>query len=494
MKNNTENNNNQNNNKNKIIALTILLIGILMICILYFLGNHDFNTRNTYNQSKTPKQEEHVNSDASKKIASQTDTEKTDTANNTVSKTDSSSDQKYKDNNQSKDSHPSDTKQVGWVVYGGDRYYYDKNGKPVSGSVKLNDKYFIFNNSGKLIKEDKLISQIKAIPQSGQPIITSDYSGAQHKANEEANYNYADRSKVAANTNSISQNNSNTETTKESNNISTDKESDSNNEADAESDKEYIHDTLVGIGGYTPTDKDNLMINNRINELSGYNVGFSMINLYTGKGIAYNVDNSEYSASCIKGIYVASLVSENPDTLKSRFNTMQEVVSNSDNDGYNSLRGSYGRAPLVKWCEELELDSQVSYHYYPFISARELAILWIHTYFFLNTDENGMQIKDIYTSPIYDSIYTVLGNYGTENDTVNYSMSLSNTIGKGYRTESKAGWISSPHYCSTTDGGIIYPPEGDPYIITICTDLPADLMSLEPLCSTLDTIYQNTCD
>ncbi len=455
---------NNNSVKNKIIALGIILIGIIGVWVLYWAGIHEFTD---------PRPDEY----------SKTITEADKASNNHNEDKQTNADDATSDTKEVSDTKNPSEKHTGWFVTGGSRYYYDGNGVPLSGPNTVNEKTYIFNREGRLITEDELLSKIRAVPESGEPILTSDYRGAQHKVNEAANYNKPDTSASKTSDNTTASNNKNSSNDK----------ADSAKASGKSTDKQYIHDTLVGIGGYTPTETDIKYIQNRMNELKEYNVGFVMLNLYTGKGVAYNIDNSEYSASCIKGPYVASLVENQPDSLKYRAKTMQSILELSDNDAYNSLRGSYGRAPLVQLCEELQLDSQVSYHYYPFISARELAALWIHMYIYLNTTEQGKEISDWYSHPNNSSIYTTLGIYNSEEDTT-YNMAGSKCTGKGYLTQSKAGWISSPNYRSTTEGGIIYPDDGDPYLIAICTDIPADLIRLEPLCSTLNKIYENTSD
>jgi len=313
---------------------------------------------------------------------------------------------------------------TGWLNIEGDRYYYNEDGTAATGSTRLKDRYYTFDTKGKLITEDFLLEQLDAL-----------------QTMEEGNYS-----------------NNNTKNTP----------------------------IIEGIGGYSPDSSDIDKLNDILASMPNCNTcGFVMINLYNGQGIAYNYSKTVYSASCIKGPYVASLVNYKPELIQNRSDSLIAIVRDSDNKIYSNTRKSYGREFFSDWCAASHVTTDASIYHYPQISAINLAKLWVHNYYFFNTDENGMQIRDWYTSPIAGSIYTNLGTYSKDNDIIS-EKSL------GYRTESKAGWIHESKYRSTTDGGIIYPKEGAPYIIAIITDMPSDIDSLKPLTLELNSVYEKT--
>lgn len=319
---------------------------------------------------------------------------------------------------------------TGWINISGDRYYYDSEGAAASGTTKLGNSYYTFALDGKLITEDFLLDQLDEL----QTMEEGNYAN-QYKNSEEPE--------------------------------------------------------IVGIGGYTPDSSDISRLTNIIEDMPNCRTcGFVMINLYNGQGIAYNYDKTVYSASCIKGPYIASLISYKPELIETRSNALIAIVRDSDNDIYSNTRKSYGREFFGDWCEASHVTRDASIYHYPQLSAINLAKLWVHTYYFMNTDEAGREIRDWYTTPIAGSIYTTLGTYSQNNASTDSSSDKAKSL--GYRTESKAGWICEGKYRATTDGGIIYPDDSAPYIISIITDMPSDMDSLDPLTLELNNIYTKT--
>jgi hypothetical protein len=191
-------------------------------------------------------------------------------------------------------------------------------------------------------------------------------------------------------------------------------------------------------------------------------------------------------------------VSYKPELLETKSRTFENIIMNSDNEMYSNTRKAYGREFFGNWCEEAHVSRDTSVYHYPQLNAIKLAKLWVQNYYFFNTDEMGMQIKDWYISPNASSIYNTLGTY-SQDQQANGTTQNSNSSGsvlksKGYRTESKAGWICEGKYRSTTDGGIIYPDGKAPYIIAIITDIPSNLSALDPLCLELNEVYEKTLD
>lgn len=306
----------------------------------------------------------------------------------------------------------------GWVREGGTSYYYIE-GEPAEGPLLVNGNYYIFDEQGRVVEEETLQEALGDVPVNKETA-TGDFNAAGGG-------------------------------------------------------NDYDDTTIYGLGGYEVTDDDREMLQAAIDEIEkSYSVGFMMINLYTGEGVAYNPDADYYSASAIKGPYVASLVAAKPELKDSMSNTLSEIVMYSENEEYSNLRRSQGGVCLSDWYAASGIDSSAFTNYnYPRVSARILAKLWVHNYYFFNTDENGMAIRDWYVDPINSAIDFSVGNIST-------------------RVESKAGWICEDKYIASNDAGIIYPVKGAPYLISVCSDIPANLEMLEPLCRILRNIYEQT--
>jgi hypothetical protein len=189
-------------------------------------------------------------------------------------------------------------------------------------------------------------------------------------------------------------------------------------------------------------------------------------------GISYNVDEEFYSASSIKGPYVASVVSMYPEALDDSNTTIKNILYYSDNQAYADLRSMYGDAPIDQW----ESDCGASFSFesgsdYAFYNARTLALLWERNYLYFTTDEVGQKLAKLYENPETSAIHDALGDQ--------------------YTTQTKAGWFTtdSTTYNTSVDAGIVYSDDG-PYIVVVMCDIAGEnLSSLEPLVKALDEIH-----
>lgn len=137
-------------------------------------------------------------------------------------------------------------------------------------------------------------------------------------------------------------------------------------------------------------------------EDGGYTVGFTLINLNTGKGIAYNLDSRVYGASSFKGPYAAFLCQHlgdndasypsgseavGPGVSSSMYSLIQPMILYSDNSAFSSLRNSYDSVGFAEWLNSCGVDSEIMHDtHFPRYSARESALLWLRTYQYLKTN------------------------------------------------------------------------------------------------------------
>lgn len=216
-------------------------------------------------------------------------------------------------------------------------------------------------------------------------------------------------------------------------------------------------------------------------EAYDYSVGFVLIDITTGQGIAYNADEQFYSASAIKGIYVAALVSSEPELLTDYYDSIASILIYSDNDAYVDLFDSTNwLGSLDQWYLEADTVLDDFNHCFPQISARDMARLWLRNYeYFSSEAEPAQELAELYTTPNRSPINAVLGAI--------------------YLTYTKAGWgyetgildDGSFYTLAANDAGLVYAGEdgSHPYVIAIMSDLAADLDRLEDLVVVLNRAH-----
>ncbi len=233
---------------------------------------------------------------------------------------------------------------------------------------------------------------------------------------------------------------------------------------------------ITTFGDYDPGITTLEQIGEALAELdeSGYDVGFVLVDLRTGRGIAFNPDQTFYTASSIKGPYAASFCALNPDSVENWENTIQNMLINSDNDAYTSLNGAYGRQYIKQWCEEAGIDPSPCNYKYPYLSSRDMSLLWLRNYEFFITDPVGQEVCEWFQEPTYSVIREV--------------------VGEMYITQSKGGWLvdEEPRHRTTCDSGIVYADNGT-YIVSITSDVPSTFDPLIPLMEALNAAHDEMC-
>lgn len=106
-------------------------------------------------------------------------------------------------------------------------------------------------------------------------------------------------------------------------------------------------------------------------------VAFVAINHNTGACISYNAGKDYYSASSIKGPYIASLCMNDAPSVWGARNTINETIYYSSNTGYSSLYNRYGRWYMDKIAGDSGVEIRMNRGHYTDITPLELAELWI---------------------------------------------------------------------------------------------------------------------
>lgn len=208
-------------------------------------------------------------------------------------------------------------------------------------------------------------------------------------------------------------------------------------------------------------------------EGGGYAVGFTLINLNTGKGIAYNLDSRVYGASSFKGPYAAFLCQHLGDNdasypsgseaagsgvSSSIYSLMQPMILYSDNSAFSSLRNTYDSAGFAEWLNSCGVDSEIMHDtHFPRYSARESALLWLHAYQYLKTNTPTAQNL----ASLYEQTNVSFIRSGVSDD-------------EGVEAVlNKAGWCSgSERFTGLCDAGLIKCTDGTTYLMSTMTNSP----------------------
>ena len=235
-------------------------------------------------------------------------------------------------------------------------------------------------------------------------------------------------------------------------------------------------EVIQSIGGYIPSKEHLDRLNSLVAEMQkkGAPMGFVMIDIRTGQGIAYNPTQPFYSASSVKGPYMVSTIAMNNTALDEYTDLFETIGLISDNSCYNTLFSVYGDEPFNTWCEKAGTDESVLLaggYNYTWYSAESLARLWLMNYqFFATGGRLGERAGQLFEHPNYSAIKESLGLY--------------------YHTRSKSGWINT-NPISAVDSGIIYAGENEewPFLCTILAEYGGDLDALDPYFYELERVH-----
>ena len=226
-------------------------------------------------------------------------------------------------------------------------------------------------------------------------------------------------------------------------------------------------------------------------EDSGYEVGFALYDVSTGITVTYNGDESYYSASSIKGPYVAGLARYDlGDSITSVSNSVSNILVYSDNASYSNLRDTYGNASFqqlvdasgavsmpsrgateaIRTAAASQSDASIADNKYEFFTPNHLLALWKVCYQYLSSTEPGASwLSAQFEHPETSAIHVAASSLGT--------------------TWSKAGWYpaDTSGYSTTVDAGVVRAQDGD-FILAVMTNKPEDFTTMETIVSPLITL------
>ena len=236
--------------------------------------------------------------------------------------------------------------------------------------------------------------------------------------------------------------------------------------------------SIRGFGGYLLDANHEAMIRSALAGFDDedYTVGFVMMDITTGYGVAYNVDEEFYSASSIKGVYCTSLIAEHPEAMTTYADVLSGMISYSGNEEYLSIRMEYWDDPIEHWSQAAGMEASLVTEWYPYYSAKTLAKLWLKNYeFFENRNEITEEVSTWYEATLNSAIHK--------------------NLGQSHQVFSKGGWIADEEegFFSAIDAGIVYAGEGGskPYVLVVMSDAPGSVAMLDPLVVVLNDIHDS---
>ncbi len=228
--------------------------------------------------------------------------------------------------------------------------------------------------------------------------------------------------------------------------------------------------SVQGFGGYTPGGAIQSRLQAAADSITagGYSIGFILLDLNTGRGVSYNPDVRLYSASSIKGFYVAALTCMNPASINESQDLMLQTVVNSSDSAYLTLYDRYGEAPYEQWKKDADVTDPGNYFKFTYYTPRDMAKLWARNYDFFTSSATGKTVGTWYQNPSRSLIHSTLGNR--------------------YTTRSKAGYIWYGGYNAANDAGIVYADSGT-YIAAVMTNMPGSLERLTGVMEAMEAAH-----
>lgn len=205
---------------------------------------------------------------------------------------------------------------------------------------------------------------------------------------------------------------------------------------------------------------------------TGRSLGFILLDLHSGNSVSFNPDGSFYSASTMKGPYVAALNKFSPEAVDEYTkDLMENTIVWSSNEDYETLHSLYGNDVMFDMTEYTAVSDSVidDYNWYPYLTVKELTQLWTGTYFYFfeDTNEHSAWCRGLFT----DTAESFIGS----------------ALGDDYTVYTKAGWYTDWEDTARNDAGIVR-ADGHDYILTVMSDSFDSYDDLEELTAALDEL------
>ncbi|PAU69894.1 Beta-lactamase enzyme family [Bifidobacterium italicum] len=258
----------------------------------------------------------------------------------------------------------------------------------------------------------------------------------------------------------------------------------------------------VSAAGVTLSDAESAQLQRAISAYheEGFEVSFAVVDMRTGAVVTSFANVPRYSASSIKAPYILSLaqtgafdldaVSTSVDADAAYPNRLiTATLTVSDNDSYESLYRRYGTPPFTAWTAGYTFDAPLI-GYYEFLTASDLARLWVLGYQYLFSDTAPAKADGAAPASPEARAWLAQQMRGS----LNSSIQMAHTENEEVYT--KAGWIyGEGGLYALNDAGIVLPagahdlqthPQG--YVLAILSDACGRNDLLSALATTVDDV------
>ena len=234
---------------------------------------------------------------------------------------------------------------------------------------------------------------------------------------------------------------------------------------------------------------------------SGWNVGYLLLDLGTGRGLAGNLDAPSYGASSFKALYALYLCETQLDTERATLDApcpeyaatafmdpagtylydgfasyplgtlVEDSITASDNDSYRILRANYD-AEFPAWLADRGFSASLADDWYPTYCTREAGLLWLHAAAYLASD-----------APSAAWLGTLLEQ--TETSFIRDALAPRHAV-----VQDKAGWYADgdPAYCGINDAGIVS-ADGHTYLLCLMSSAPYSTENADALTALAATVF-----
>ncbi|MDO4206455.1 MAG: hypothetical protein Q4D15_02550 [Lachnospiraceae bacterium] len=185
---------------------------------------------------------------------------------------------------------------------------------------------------------------------------------------------------------------------------------------------------------------------------AGFDIGFLLLDIYSGTVVTGNPNKYFYSASTLKGPYACAIALKDPYRAADHKDLIWSTISQSNNETYLSLRNMFGSGAMSSYMSEAGVSGVSPSENYTDERVKDLAKLWVRNHeYFCQGEANVSWLRPYFRH--------------TKNSYINAS------IGYRHIVYSKAGWEWGPtsHHVVFNDGGIVM-KAGAPYILVILSN------------------------